>query len=755
MPSKTITLGKSELRKDAWAKATGAAQYVADIKHEDLRYGAVVRSTVHHGRLVAVDASAAQEAPGVLRVITGGDIPGEKAFGALVHDQPPLVVDLIRHLGEPIAVVIAETKAAAERAAKLVEVEYEAIEPVHDPQEAVAPEAPRLYTEGNLISHYEIKDGDVASGFAEADIVLEDTFSVPLVSPAYLETENAVARWNADDTLTVWVSSQHPFTDQLEIAATLGIPAEKVQVKSAVIGGAFGGKEDASIAILAALAAWAVKGTVKLVNSRQESFWAHPKRHPAQIELKLGAKKDGTFVALQAKAHVDTGAFASYGPAVGIILTETLAGSYRVPNVDLETVVAYTNNPLAGAMRGFGSPQSHFAIESMVDMLAVELGLDTVEVRRKNILRVGDKMFTGVIVNETANSLPECLSHAEEVLKRFEAIEPTAGKVAGSGLALVMQSMGLGAKVPDDSTQGLEWLPDGSVAVHLGSPDLGQGLTMIAEQIAAETLELPYEQVKSIDLDTWRSPNGNVTCASRMTYMVGNALVDAAEQLKSQMLAQAARLLNQPQDRLTYQGGEVVTAGGERIAVKEIVSRAADDGIALQSEATFSFPYPEETTPQHLPIGMPHVLFCFGAQIARVEVDPELGTVDVTHLAAVHDVGRVISRPGVEGQIEGGAAMGVGYALFESMDLKPDGGWVDNFTEYLIPTSKDMPPSFENIILEIPEESGPFGAKGIGEVTVPPTAPAVANAVYDAIGVRVKSLPLTPEKLIHIRSNAE
>lgn len=749
MTEKTITLGKGELRKDAWAKVTGEAQYVADIPHANVLHGVVVRSTIHHGRLLSVDTAGALNVPGVLKVLTSDDIPGEKAFGPLLHDQPPLVVDLVRHLGEPVAVVVAETRAAAEQAAKLVKIECDPIEPVHNAVDAVDPQAPRLYAEGNLISHYEVRDGNIDDGFGEADVILEEDFSVPLVSPAYLETENAVARWNADagETLTVWVSSQHPFIDQFEIAATLGIETERVQVKSAVIGGAFGGKEDASLAILASLAAWAVQGTVKLVNTRQESFWAHPKRHPARFQFKLGAKKDGTFVALQAKAHVDSGAFASYGPAVGVILTETLGGSYRIPNIDLETIVAYTNNPLAGAMRGFGSPQSHFAMESMVDMLAAELGLDPVEVRRKNILRVGDKMSNDVIVNETANSLPESLRHAEQALKKFRAVEATPGKVSGCGMSLVMQSMGLGAKVPDDSTQGLEWLPDGRVAVLLGSPDLGQGLAMTSEQIAAEALELPYEQVQAIDLDTWKSPNGNVTCASRMTYMVGNALVDAAEQLKVQMLAQAARLLKQPQENLAYQAGEVIVGGGERIAVREIISRAKDDGISVKSEATFSFPYPEETTPQHWPIGMPHVMFCFGAQIARIEIDPELGTVDVTHLTAVHDVGRVISRPGVEGQIEGGAAMGLGYALTESMDLKPD-GWVDSFTEYLIPTTKDMPPHFENIILEIPEESGPFGAKGIGEVTVPPTAPAIANAVFDAIGVRVNSLPLTPEKLI-------
>lgn len=744
----SITLGKSELRKDAWGKVTGAAEYVADIKLDNVLYGAVARSSLHHGRILSIDTTAAQAAPGVVRVLTAADIPGEKNFGALVQDQPALASDLVRHFGEPLALVVAASRVAAYQAARLVQVNYEPIDPLFDPVAALQSDVSKLHEAGNLISRYEIKNGDIDKGFAEAEVILEDTFSVPLISPAYMETENSLACWNNDGTLTVWVSSQHPFTDQLEIAATLGIPSENVHVKSAVIGGAFGGKEDASLAILTSFAAWAVKGTVKLVNTRQESFWAHPKRHSVQFQYKLGAKKDGTFVALKAVAHMDTGAFASLGPAVGVIVTETLGGSYRIPNVDLETLVVYTNSPLAGAVRGFGSPQSHFAIESMVDMMAAELGLNPIEVRRKNILREGDKMFTGVVVNNTANSLPVSLAHAQVTCRKFAAIPPSPGKVAGVGIALVMQSMGLGAKVLDDSAQRLEWKPDGSVLIHLGAPDMGQGLTMAAEQIAAEAMELPYELVNTIGLDTSNSPNGNVTCASRMTYMVGNTLVAAAKQLKAQMLEQAARLLNRPQESLGYSHGYVVTAEDERIAVKEIISRAADDGIALHSEATFSFPYPEETTPQHFPIGMPHVLFCFGAQVARVEVDPELGTVTVTHLTAIHDVGRAISKAGVEGQIEGGAAMGLGYALFESMDLKEDGQWVDSFTEYLLPTSKDVPTFHENIILEIPEESGPFGAKGIGEVAVPPTAPAIANAVYNAIGIRVKSLPITPEKLV-------
>ena len=750
MPDETLTIGKSEIRKDAWKKVTGEAQYTADIPMEKLAHGVLVRSPHHFARILRIDNDEAQNFPGVLKIVTADDIPGDKIFGPLVQDQPSLAFDLVRHIGEPVALVIAENQSAARSAAESVKVEYEVLEPVFDPKAALEPGVSKIHPDGNLIAQYDVGDGDVERGFNETDVILEETFSVARISPAYLEPENSMAVWHDDGSITVWVSSQDPFADQRFIAQALNLPVEKVQVKVAVIGGAFGGKEDPSLAILAALGAWAIQGAVKIVNSRKESFLAHPKRHPVQFSLKIGARKDGTLTALEAKAIMDTGAYASYGPAVGIILTETIPGSYRIPNIHIETRVAYTNSPLSGAMRGFGSPQSHFAIESMMDILAEKLGINPVVLRKKNALRPGDKMFTGVVVNNTAESLPVCLKKAEEAIQRFSQIEPAPGKLAGVGMALSAQSMGLGAHIPDDSTHRLEWLLDGSVLLYLGSPDMGQGLAMTAEQITAEALGLAYDKVKSVPLDTWNSPNGNVSCASRMTYMVGNALIDASQQLIQQLLDEAARMLNQPRDLISYKNGQIITPTGEGVIAAEFISRAADNGVKFQSEATFSFPYPPETTPQHLPIGMPHVIFCFGAQIARVEVDPELGTVDVTHMVAIHDVGKVISRPGVEGQIEGGVATGIGYALFENMSLKDQQRWVDSFTEYLIPTSKDMPPLYENIILEIPEASGPYGAKGIGEVPLVPTAPAIANAVYKAIGVRVKSLPITPEKLVKV-----
>ena len=750
MTTELRIIGKSEPRKDGWAKVMGAAHYTADIPLKGLCFGALVRSPHHHARILWIDTSAARSMPEVLAVLASQDVPGNKTFGPFVQDQPVLAIDEVHHQGEPVVLVIAKSKSAARLAAECIQVEYEPLPAVFDPIEALRPGQPQVHPGGNLLSSYEVLANDITTGFAQADVILEEEFSVQRISPAYMEPENSLARWNPDESLTVWVSSQKPFEDQKAIAEVLGLPLEKIQVIGAVIGGAFGGKEDSSIAILTALAAWAIRGSVQIANTRYESFTSHPKRHPARLRLKIGARQDGTLVALQAVVHLDTGAFASYGPAVGQLLTEVMPGPYRIPNTSVQTNVVYTHSPYAGAMRGFGSPQAHFALESCIDMLAERLQLDPLELRRKNILQPGDRVSTRVMVDEGASSLAHYLNAMREARERFRKIPPAAGKVCGVGFALAVQTMGLGAKVPDVSAHRLEWLPDGRVLIHLGAPDLGQGLATISEQVVAEALGLPFESVVTAPIDTFTTPDGGVTCASRMTYLVGNAMLLAADQIKQSLLDEAAKRLRLPVSELVYNRGAVVLPDGSQYPASEFASRAADAGQPISVEARAAFPYPEESTPQHLPIGMPHVKFVFAGQIVRVEVDPELGTVEVKNILSLNDVGRVINRAALEGQIEGGVAMGIGYALYEDVALKSNERWVDSFTEYLLPTARDMPDHVEIQVLEIPEASGPYGAKGVAEISLVPTAPAIANAVYDAVKIRVKDLPITPEKLIHL-----
>jgi len=741
------TVGRSEPRKDAREKVTGAARYVADLEAEGALWAAVLRSPHHSARIVSLGTERARRAPEVVAVVTSADVPGQKRYAAILADQPALAVDVVRHKGEPVALLVARTREAARSALGLLEVEYQELPAVLDPVAALEPGAPPVHENGNLLTRYQFTTGDPDAAFAGAEVVLEETFRVQRVAPGALEPEACLARWEGDGSLTLWVSSQKPFEDRRNVAAVLGLPEERVRIVSAVVGGAFGGKEDSGVAVLAGLAAWAARGTVRVVNDRWESFLAHPKRHPAVVRYRLAALRDGTILGVDVLGHLDKGAYASYGPAVAGIFTESLTGAYRIPAVRVDTRLAYTHAPFSGAMRGFGGPQAHFAVESMVDMLAARLELDPLEVRRRNAVRPGDRHYTGVPLDSSARSMERILAELERARKRLRLREAGPGRRAGVGVSLAVQSMGLGAHVPDDSTARLEWLPDGRVVILAGSPDLGQGLAVATEQLAAEALGLPAARVFTAPLDTRRSPDGGVTCASRMTYLTGNALRAAAARLEARLLEGAAELAGREVAELRYQAGEVLLPDGRRLAAGAVASRLAERGARLAAEAVASFAYPPERTPQEYPVGIPHVLHVFCGQVARVEVDPELGTVEVTDVVAVHDVGKAVNPAAVEGQIEGGVAQGLGYALSEDMPLKASGEWVDGFAEYLLPTARDVP-RIECVLLEEPEASGPWGAKGVGEMGVAPTAPAVANAIFDAVGVRLTRLPASPEAIL-------
>ncbi len=742
-------IGKSTPRQDARHKVTGQAVYVADTQIEDLHHAVIVRSPHLHARIRRIDAGRALQMPGVLAVITQRDIPGKKIYGDLLPDRPVLALDTVRFIGEPVAIVVARTRPQAEQAAQAVWVDYQPLPAIIDPVAAAQPGAPQLHPQGNLSGHFTVSQGDAAAALQQAEVVIEQTFQVPRAYPAYLETEAAQAVYHPEGGLTVWVSSQKPFSDRHLIAATLKIAEEQVRVRLATVGGAFGGKEDANLAILCALAAWHTRRAVRMVNSRAESMLAHPKRHSGMLHYRLGARRDGVITALEVTTHLDTGAYASYGPAVGQLLTEVTAGPYHIPNVHAETFVVYTNAPIAGAMRGFGAPQANFAIESMVDILAGRLGMDPLEVRRRNIWQPGDHNFTGVRVNQ-AESTRLSLEAAAAEMQRLKAIPAPQGKQAGVGMAMALQTMGLGWGVPDDSTNRLEWQADGRILLRIGAPDLGQGLNVAAAQITAEALGVDVDQVEVAPLDTGVSPNGGVTCASRMTYLVGNSAMLAAVRLIETLKSEGARLLNADPAQLDYRDGALYRLDRPDlppIPAAEITGRLAESGQALQASGTFSFPYGDDIR-QDLGIGMPHVLFCLGAHVVRVEIDPELGSVAATHVSAIHDVGRIIHRAGVEGQVEGGVVMALGFALSEDMTLKANGAWVQGFAEYLIPTSMDVPAEIKTILLEQPEGSGPYGAKGIGEATTAPTAAAVANAVFAACGVRVTRAPIRPEDLV-------
>jgi CO/xanthine dehydrogenase Mo-binding subunit len=746
------TVGKSEIRVDAWEKVNGSAKYVADIQVPNLKHGVVLRSNHHHAHILSIETEKAMQIPGVVDIVTAKDIPGETIYGPIIADRPPLAGDRVRFMGEPVAIIIADSVDIARQACKAVQVNYEPLPAVFDPEQALQVESPAVHPDGNLCSHFHVEDGNIESGFSQADLILEDSFSVPRIYPGYLETENSLALWDEDGKLTVWFSSQKPFADRHTISQVLGMPEEDIRVKMAVIGGAFGGKEDSNLAVLTALAAWKSHCAVKIVNTREESMLAHPKRHPARLYYKVGVKNDGEIVALQAKVYMDTGAYASYGPAVGQLLTETIPGPYHIPNVSADTYVVYTNSPVSGAMRGFGSPQTNFAYESLMDMLAHRLGMNAVEIRRKNIWKPGDRNFTRVIVNQ-AEALEDMLNRAAQSVADLKKIPAASGKQCGVGLALAVQTMGVGRGVPDDSTHQLEWLPNGKVLVRVGAPDLGQGLNTVAAQMAAEALGMDYSQMETALVDTAISPDGGVTCASRMTYMTGNALQMAAQKLVESLRDEASRLLGIPREKLVYQNGALIRTDQDNanpISAADVTSRLAEEDKQITASGTFSFPYGPEI-PDHLPIGMPHVKFCLAAMVARVEIDPELGIIEPTHIVSINDLGKVVNPILAEGQIEGGIAMGLGYGLTEEMRLKGNQQWVNRLSEYLFLTTQDMPRSMETIMLEYPESTGPYGVKGIAEIATVPEAAAIANAVFEATGIRVHRIPIRREELVNLK----
>ena len=741
-------VGRSLLRKDALVKVTGEAQYVADVPFEDLLHAAILRSPHHHARIIDINTQATKALDGVIAVITADDVPGSRTFGQLIPDRPVLAFDVVRHKGEPVAMVVGETRAVANRALESIQVKYEELPAILDPKEALDPNREKIHPEGNLIVGYDLGRGDVEAGFGEADVIVEATFQTPRISPAYLEPEVAIANVQSDGTLRVWVSSQKPFLDQSTISSVLDIPEDRVQVSVATVGGSFGGKTDSGPPVLASLAAWVTKRAVLLANAREESFIAHPKRHPATLHYKLGAKNDGTLVAMSADIILDTGAYAHLGPAVGGTLTELAPGPYRTPNVQINTKVVYTNSPLSGSVRAFGAPQVAFAYESAMDMLAAKLDMDSIELRRRNVWRENDNTVAGVKLRQ-APTLDICLDHAAKARGQLRQVSPSPGKLSGVGVALNLLSMGLGFHVPDQSTNRIEWLPDGRALLVLGTPDLGQGLITVAAQITAEGLELDFDAIEVASVDTLRSPDGGSTLASRTTLLVGNSILVATERAIEALIAYAAKELGVSGDVLYYQQGHVCRADdpeAEGHPISSFTSRAAEDGIVLSGEAEYSFFHPPDT-PDHLPEGMPHVMFCYGANVVRVEVDSDFGTVEVKEVVAIHDVGKAINPAAIEGQIEGGVVMGVGYATLENVSLKDDGEWVNSYMEYLIPTARDAP-IITSVILEQEEPIGPYGAKGIAEMTVVSVAPAIVNAVADATGKRITSIPLQPEALV-------
>jgi len=758
-------VGKPLRRVDALGKVVGATVYAGDFSMPNMLHAKVFRSSKPSARIKRLDVSQARALPGVVCVLTADDLPDAKLVTDMPgqtgqkqrkgSDAPVLATDRVRFVGEPIALVAAETPDIAERALELIEIEYEPLPGVFDPVEAMKPGAPVVYEPDNIVARWRISKGDVEDGMAVADVIVENTFRVPFVDHAYIEPEAGVAWVDERDVINIRVCTQ-VVEHFRSIARAVGVPHNKIHIQGTMLGGGFGGKEDITVEIFLALLAKHTRRPVRLVYTREESIQAHSKRHPFIITHRTGVKKNGRITAAEIEMVSDAGAYPYLSPYVLLYATVGACGPYRVDNLNVDSVAVATNNPFTSAFRGFGFPQAAVAHEQQMDEIAKTLNMDPLEVRRVNYLRTGDRNSTGQEI-KSAVWLEETATRA---LAALGEKTPERGPLkVGQGFASYLQSYGRITWFHDTSRAWVGLELDGTVVIRCGAPDLGGGQVNSLCQIASEILGVPLEDITIYSTDSALTPLAGTTTATRQLYMSGNAVFLAASAVRQVLLDRASKHFEEEPCDLDMADGKVFIKSDPENALplSELAAMCAAEGLPLSNLALFKAPFSEKLDPMNLQ-GDVFPDFTFGAQAVEVAVDTETGEITVLKSVACHDVGRAINPTAVVGQIQGGSAQGLGYALMEEVIVKDGVIQTPSFSEYLIPTSRDIPTT-KAIILESGTGVGPFGAKGIGEPALTPAAPAVANAVANAIGVRIHELPLTPEKVLaaldRVRSGEE
>jgi CO/xanthine dehydrogenase Mo-binding subunit len=750
MPDFSV-IGKPAPANQSRDIVTGQARYCPDIRLPGMLVGKLLYPKYPCGIITRLDVSSSRLLPGVVTVLTARDIPGENSYlYALPADQPLLVSDIVRYQGDALAAVAAETEESAQAALDAIQVEYEPLPGIYDVLEAMQPSAQQVWPDReNVCDHLIIDHGDIDLGFKQADIIMEHTYYTPLVEHAFMETEGAVAYLDQNGVMVVYSSCQAPHRDRIQIARALGVPENRVRVITPHIGGAFGGKDEAHVQIHAALLAQDSGRPVSIIRSREESILTHVKRHPVIIRYRTGITRDGKLTAVHAEAIGDTGPYLNAGRDVMNFVAATLSGPYSVPNARLEAYTVFTNNPICGAMRGYGIPQASFAYEAHMDLLARRIGMDPLKIRLLNGLESGMQVPTGMTIRE-GRGMKACLQEAAHLSGWKERLnitrQPAPHLRRGWGMASIWFSIGMGRGIPDHATATLDVTLDGSVILHTGAADMGQGAHTALAQMAAEAMGVKFEAVKVIGPDTDSTFDAGPSVASRQTFISGNAVLNAAQPIREVLLQTASELTGLPVGILQLRDG-LVLAEGERLSltIAELVIKATQENRRLHADGFYAMQYPEPLPPNSYPYAP--AVFTFGTQVAQVLVDIETGQVTIEKLVAVQDAGQVINPGGARGQIEGGVIMGMGYALMEELLVDQGSTQNPNLGTYLIPTAKDIPALMVKIV-EIPEPYAPFGAKGLGEPPLTPTAPAILNAVADAIGVPLYRIPLTPERVL-------
>ncbi len=749
MAESVKVVGAAVPRLDAMAKVTGRAKFTTDLVIPGMAQVKIWRSPLPHGRLLAIDASKALELPGVLAVVTRADLTDlDPYYGAAFKDQPILAIDKVRYAGEPVAAVIAETEATATEALDLLDVEIEELPAVTTPEAALAEGAPILHDtlrsaghfrdltslrpipEKNICQHSHYERGDVDAAFATADVIAEDTFTLPTVFHYSMEPHATVARWEKTG-ITVWATTQHPFPVQKELAEIFHFPLAKVQVIVPYIGGSYGSKCYTKLEPLAVLASRTVKRPVRLALTVEESCKTIV-RHAARCWYKTGAKRDGTIVARECKVYLDTGAYADIGPRVAKKAGYRAVGPYRIPNLRVDSYAVMTNSVPAGAYRGYGTPQVTWPGESQLDVLAERLGMDPVELRLRNLLKRGEEYFKG--------DRPIDGDLLQDLRALADAIQWRGAAPSGQarGVAVGFKD---GGGTHTVSTALIRIHADGSVTLLAGSVEHGQGSRTALAQIAAEVLKLPLGQVSVVTPDTAITPFDQGTSASRSTTLMGLAVADAARDALTQLVAAGAELLGVAPDEIAAEDGHLV-AGGKRVTFGEVVRRHFGlPGGELIGSGCFK-PESFEGT-----LGGATTYWEIGMGAAEVSVEAATGEVTLHRYISLADIGKAVNPRECEGQDEGAAMQAIGHTLFEEL-VREDGQILNpNLVDYRVPLFTDLPEEFATILIENGDGPGPFGLKGIGESGTFGVAPAVANALARLTGVRLTALPLTPERV--------
>lgn len=732
-------VGKSVSRVDAVAKVTGEAAYTADVMLPGMLYGMAKRSPHPHARIVRIDSRRAEALPGVKAVITAKDVP-DILLGLKLQDAPLLAREGVRFAGEKVAAVAAVDEETAQEAVDLIEVEYEELPALLDVQEAMKEGAPlvheRLHTyaglpapvkETNVFFHESFAKGEISRGFAEAEMVFEHTFTTPVVHQGYMEPHAALVDIAPDGGVTVWSSNKVPFRVRSIMAGVIGAPITRVRVIPSFVGGDFGGKGMVLDEPLCYFLARKANRPVMMVMSRQEEFMASSPRHASIIRLKAGVKKSGELVAWEASAVFDSGAYAAYKPQVGLGGTKKLGGTYRVPHVRIDGYYVYTHTIPCGHCRAPGDPQASFAVESFIDMIASGLKIDPFQFRWMNALEAGDlsptgEPWKGINLKETMTAATKASNWGK----------PKPRPYYGVGIACAERPTGTGESSAVVIVNG-----DGSVNLISGSSDPGTGARTILSQIVAEALKVPMEKITINLVDTDAAPYDQGAGGGRTTFVAGTSAYRAAMEVRKELIASAAKILRCPpeqaQDLIDTRDGFLFLKSepSKKLSYSQAVRAVGKSQI--MAEETFSAKEMDDT--------------CFATHVAEVQVDPERGIVEVLRITAAHDIGFAINPAAAEGQIEGGIIQGVGFALLEEMQ-RADGKVANpTLADYKLCTSLDAP-EIVTLMIEGAPGAGPFHAKAIGEIPTCPIAPAVANAVFDAVGVRITDLPITGEKVV-------